>query len=72
MAIQIIPHSAERSAAVKEFNQRMKEGYFAADITDGKNEIVDTFSPDADQSHGTRDRATSPTCQSPTLTTSGR
>lgn len=31
-----------------EFNKRMKEGYFAADITDGKNEIIQKFDPAAD------------------------
>lgn len=31
-----------------EFNKRMKEGYFAADITDGKNELIKKFDPQAD------------------------
>lgn len=32
----------------REFNEKMKNGYFAADITDGKNELIQKFDPDAD------------------------
>ena len=35
-------------AIENEFNAKTKAGYFAADITDGKNEIITTFNPNAD------------------------
>lgn len=31
-----------------EFNDLTKKGYFAADITDGKNELIRKFDPQAD------------------------
>lgn len=40
------PDLLEELAA--EFDRRMKEGYFAADITDGKNELIRKFDPNAD------------------------
>lgn len=32
----------------KEFNKRLKQGYFAADITEGRNTLVKEFDPKAD------------------------
>ncbi len=32
----------------EEFNQKIKEGYFAADIAEGKNEIIKKFDPGAE------------------------
>ncbi len=32
----------------KEFNEMTAKGYFAADITEGKNEIIKKFDPNAD------------------------
>lgn len=32
----------------KEFNEMIKKGYFAADITDKKNEFIKDFDPNAD------------------------
>jgi len=31
-----------------EFNARMRQGFFAADITDGRNVLVTKFDPNAD------------------------
>ena len=39
----------ERLAEIEaDFKQKLREGYFAADITDKKNELVDRFDPNAD------------------------
>ena len=32
----------------EEFNRKMKEGYFAADITNDKNELIQKFDQEAD------------------------
>ena len=31
-----------------EFNHKVKQGFFAADVTDGKNTIIQRFDPQAD------------------------
>jgi hypothetical protein len=31
-----------------EFNSRMQQGFFAADITDGRNVLIKQFDPNAD------------------------
>lgn len=38
----------EIKAVEEEFNQRMKEGFFAADITDKRDVLVKEFNPNAD------------------------
>ena len=41
--------STERLAEIEtEFKKKMAEGYFAADITDGKNVLVSKFDPNAE------------------------
>lgn len=41
--------SPERLKQIEqEFNTLLAQGYFAGDITDGKNTLVKEFSPDAD------------------------
>ena len=41
--------SPERLAEIEtEFNEMIKKGYFAADITDKKNEFIKNFDPNAD------------------------
>ena len=41
--------SPERLAEIeKEFNEMIKNGYFAADITDKKDEFIKKFDPNAD------------------------
>lgn len=41
--------SPERLDAIeKEFNEMLQKGYFAADITDKRNELIRTFDPAAD------------------------
>jgi len=31
-----------------EFNQKMRQGFFAADVTDGRNILIQRFDPEAD------------------------
>jgi hypothetical protein len=31
-----------------EFNQKMRQGFFAADVTDGRNVLIQRFDPEAD------------------------
>jgi hypothetical protein len=39
----------ERLAEIEaEFKEKIREGYFAADITDRKNVLIDRFDPSAD------------------------
>ena len=41
--------SPERLDAIeREFQQKLEQGYFAADLTDGKNTLVREFDPNAD------------------------
>jgi hypothetical protein len=41
--------SPERLAEIEsEFNSKVQQGFFAADITDGRNVLVTKFDPNAD------------------------
>lgn len=41
--------SPERLAEIeKEFNEKMAQGYFAADISEKRNELIKKFDPNAD------------------------